>query len=185
MVTVGQYRPVRREAGCDGERGAQRGCWEEGWEKRGCREGIWGSHRERLWPARPPERGVRTLKGAHPILWNHFQKLTDLSASPGMSQTVSETFVRLCRPGWSGVPGEKMLSGKILGFVLWKQTNNTDSQETGCEETHHLPCSLVVCPAKGHIQCFLEGCLGEEGWCPFWSGSSTWPSSSCSHQPSL
>ena len=111
--------------GVTGGEGNTEGMLRGGWGRQVCREGTWGWHRQRRWPARPPERGVRTLKGAHPILWNHFQKLTDLSASLGTSQTVSETFVRLCMPGWSGVPEEKMLSGKILGFVLWKQRQTT------------------------------------------------------------
>ena len=33
-----------------------------------CAEGDEGWHRERFWPARPPEREVRPQKAAHPIL---------------------------------------------------------------------------------------------------------------------
>ena len=72
-------------------------------------------------PARPPEREVKPQKGAHPILRNHLQKLTDLNASPGVHRTAPENSVQLCTPGWSRVPGEKMLSGKIPGSVLGKQ----------------------------------------------------------------
>ena len=49
-------------------------CWIEGNtadnQARGgrCAEGDEGWHRERFWPARPPEREVRPQKAAHPIL---------------------------------------------------------------------------------------------------------------------
>ena len=103
-------------------------------ERRGgggrCAEGDEGWYRERCWPARPPEREVRPQKAAHPILRNHPQKLTDLSANPRMHQTVPEISVQLCMPGWSRVPGKNMLSGKTLGSVLGKQrqTHNRESQ---------------------------------------------------------
>ena len=111
-----------------------------------------GQHRERCWPVRPPEREVRPQKVAYPILRNHLQKLTDLNASPGVSQTLSETSVQLCMPGWSRVPAEKMLSGKIPGSVLGKQrqTNNKVG-EAGCKETNCLQCSVATHPAKGNL----------------------------------
>ena len=91
--------------------------------------GPWGST-GKCWPARPPEKEVRPQKAEHPILRNHLQKLTDLNASPGVHQTALENSVQLYTPGWSRVPGEKMLSGKILGSVLGKQrqTHNRKSQ---------------------------------------------------------
>ena len=96
----------------------------------GVQRGTWGST-GKCWPAKPPEREVRPQKAAHPILRNHLQKLTDLSANPGMHQTVPEISVQLCMPGWSRVPGEKMLSGKTLGSELGKQrqTHNRESQQ--------------------------------------------------------
>ena len=96
-----------------------------------CAEGYMGQHRERCWPVRPPEREVRPQKVAYPILRNHLQKLTDLNASPGVHQTVSETFAQLCMPGWSRVLGEKMLSGKTLGSVLGKQRQTQDRESQG------------------------------------------------------
>ena len=96
-----------------------------------CAEGDMGQHRERCRPARPPEREVRPQRAAHPILRNHLQKLTDLSVNPGVHQTLPETSVQLCTPGWSRVLGEKMLSGKTLSSVLGKQrqTQDRESQE--------------------------------------------------------
>ena len=88
------------------------------------------AHGEKGWPERPPEREVRPQKAAHPIFKNHFQKCIDLSASPDMCRTLPETSVQLCTPGWSRVPGEKTLSGTILGSTLGKkrQTHNRESQ---------------------------------------------------------
>ena len=95
----------------------------------GVQRGPWGST-GKCWPARPPEKEVRPQKAEHPILRNHLQKLTDLNASPGVHRTAPENSVQLCTPGWSRVPGEKMLSGKIPGSVLGKQrqTHNRESQ---------------------------------------------------------
>ena len=95
----------------------------------GVQRSAWGST-GKCWPARPPEREVRPQKAEHPILRNHLQKLTDLNASPGVHRTASENSVQLCMPGWSRLPGEKMLSGKIPGSVLGKQrqTHNRESQ---------------------------------------------------------
>ena len=150
-----------------------------------CVEKDKGAHREKG-SARPPEREVRPQKAVHPIFWNHFQKCTDLSASPGMCRTLPETSVQLCTPGWSKVPGEKMLSGTILGSMLGKkrQTHNRESQGGWMQVNHCLLGSVVISPAKGHTQGFLMGRLREEGQYPFWGGSSMWPTN-CSHQPSL
>ena len=117
-------RHVRGEEGCT--EGMLRG---RGGGRR-CAEKDNGAHKKRSWPARPPKGEVRPEKAAHPILWNHFQKRTDLSASPGMCRILPETSVQLCMPGWSRVPGEKMLSGKTLGSVLGKQrqTHGRESQ---------------------------------------------------------
>ena len=93
-----------------------------------CAEENVGWHTERRWPARPPETEVRPQKAAHPILRNHLQKRTDLSANPGVHQTAPETSVQLCMPGWSRVPGEKMLSGKIPGSELGKQRQTHDRE---------------------------------------------------------
>ena len=126
----GQCKPVRGEKqGVMGKRGAQRGCREEGVDKVGVQRGTCRWHRERCWPTRPLEMEVRPQKAAHPI-WNYFQKLTDLSANPGMCRTALETSVQICMPGWSRVPAEKMLSGKTPGSELGKQrqTHNRDSQ---------------------------------------------------------
>ena len=96
----------------------------------GVQRGTWGST-GKCWPARPPEREVRPQRAEHPILRNHLQKLTDLNASPGVHRTAPENSVQLCMPGWSRLPGEKMLSGKIPGSVLGKQrqTHGRESQE--------------------------------------------------------
>ena len=111
--------------------------------------------------------GVSLRRQHHPILWNHLQKLTDLSANLGVHQTVPETSVQLCTPGWSRVPGEKMLSGKIPGSMLGeqRQTHNRESQRGWMRGNPLLP---RLC---GHMSCQSE--------------SSMWPSNSCSHHASL
>ena len=88
-----------------------------------------GTQRDAGQPDHP--RCSQPQKAADLILRNHLQKLTDLSANPGVRRTVSETCVRLCMPGWSRVPGEKMLSEKTLDSVLGKQrqTHDRESQE--------------------------------------------------------
>ena len=104
--------------------------------------GMWGS-RGRCWPARTPEREVRPQKAAHPILRNNLQKFTDLNANPGVSQTLPETSVQLCTPGWYRVPGEKMLSGKTLGSVLRKQRQTHDRESQGGWRPGNPPTSWV------------------------------------------
>ena len=67
-------------------------------------------------------------------------------------------------PGWSQVPGEKMLSEKTPGSVLGKQRQTHDRESQG-GWTQGNPCllgSVLTCPAKEHTQGFLEGCLGKE-----------------------
>ena len=108
-----------RKAGGQGEEGSTEGML-RGRRGGGRCEGDMRRHREKDWPARPPEREVSPQKAAHPILRKNLQKLTDLSANPGASQIAPETSVQLCMPGWSRVPAEKMLSGKTLGSVLGK-----------------------------------------------------------------
>ena len=96
-------------------------------------------------------RGSQPQKAAHSILRNHLQERTDLSANPGVHQTVPETSVQLCTPGWSRVPGEKMLSGKIQGSVLGKQrqTHDRESQGGWTQGNHCLPGSVATHPAQG------------------------------------
>ena len=152
----GQCRPVRGE-----KQGWRRGEGSTEGMLRGrgggdrCAEGDVGWHTERRWPARPPETEVRPQKAAHPILRNHLQKRTDLSANPGVHQTAPETSVQLCTPGWSRVPGEKMLSGKILGSELGKQrqTHDRESQRGWMRGNHCLLGSVVTRPAKGNPPC--------------------------------
>ena len=163
----GQCKPVRGEKqGMTGKKGALRGCWEEGVGEAGVQRGM-RSDTKRGVGSQATWEGGQPQKGAHPILWKHLQKLTDLSANPGVYQTVPETSVQLCTPGWSRVPGEKMLSGKIPGSVLGKQrqTHNGD-HHGGWMQGNPLPPGLC-----GHTSHQRE--------------SSMWPSNSCSHQASL
>ena len=78
-----------------------------------------------------------------------------------MHQTAPETFVQLCTPGWSRVPGEKMLNGTIPDSVLGKQryTHDRESQE-GWIQRNQLP--TILHPAKQHTQGLLVGCLEEK-----------------------
>ena len=149
----GQCRPVRGEKqGCEGGRGEHRGDAERKGGGGRCAEGNVGWHTERCWPAKPPETEVRPQKGAHPILRNHLQKLTDLSANPGVHQTAPEISVQLCMIGWSRVPGEKMLSGKTPGSELGEQRETHDRKSQGgwMRGNHCLPGSVVTHPAKGN-----------------------------------
>lgn len=115
----------------------------------GCAEG-WKSDTERDAGQQDHPRGSQPQKAAHPVLRNHLRKLTDLSASPGVSRTVSETSVQLCTPGWSRVPGEKMLSGKTPGSELGeqRQTHDKESQGGWRRGNHCFPGSVVTCPAQ-------------------------------------
>ena len=152
----GQCRPVRGEKqGCEGEEGSTEGMLRGRSGGGMCAEGNMGWHTERRWPARLPETEVRPQKGAHSILRNHLQKLTDLNANPGMHQTAPETSVQLCMPGWSRVPGEKMLSGKTPGSELGKQrqTHIRESQGGWMRGNHCLPGSEVTRPTKGNPPC--------------------------------
>ena len=116
--------------------------------------GMWGST-GKCWPARPPESEVRPQKAEHPILRNHLQKLTDLNASPGVHRIAPENSVQLCMPGWSRLPGEKMLSGKIPGSVLGKQrqTHNRESQG-GWMRRSQQP--LMLCGHTSHQRAHLH-----------------------------
>ena len=153
----------RGKRGTGEHRGDARGRGGEG----RCAEGDRGWHTERHWPARPPETEVRPQKGVHPILRNHLQKLTDLNENPGVHQTAPETSVQLCTPGWSRVPGEKMLSGKTPGSELGEQRQTNDRESQGrLDARKPLPPGLC-----GHMSCQRE--------------SSMWPSNSCSHQVSI
>ena len=64
----GQCKPGRGEKHVVmGKTGTQRGVERKGWGRQVCRgDEEW--HREKFWPARPPEREVRPQKVAHPIL---------------------------------------------------------------------------------------------------------------------
>ena len=60
----GQWKSVWEK----GEKGSTDGVLRgRGGEGR-CAKGNMGQHRERCWPARPPEREVRPQTTAHPIL---------------------------------------------------------------------------------------------------------------------
>ena len=111
-----------------------------------------------VWAARPPEREVSPQKAAHPILRKNLQKLTDLSANPGVSQIAPEISVQLCMLGWSRVPGEKMLSGKTPGSELGqqRQTHIRESQGGWMQGNHCLPGSVVTRPSKGNPPCDLQ-----------------------------
>lgn len=101
-----------------------------------------GGNRERCQPTRPSDKEVKQV--AYPILWNCFQKLTDLNANPGGHQTVPEISLQFCTPGWSRVPGEKTIGGKILGSVLGKQrkTNDRESQWDWMKKKKKASCAL-------------------------------------------
>ena len=172
-----------RKAGLWGGRGETEGMLKGRSGGGRCAEGDVGWHTERRWPARPPETEVRPQKGAHPILRNHLQKRTDLSANPGVHQTAPETSVQLCMPGWSRVPGEKMLSGKIPGSVLGKQrqTHNRESQG-GWMRGSQQP--LMLCGHTSHQRAHLGlpgGLPGGGRMMPVQRWPSTWPLNSCSH----
>ena len=143
-----------RRAGGDGEEGSTEGML-RGRHGGGRCEGDVGRHRERDWPARPPESEVSPQKAAHPILRKNLQKLTDLSANPGVSQTAPEISVQLCMLGWSRVPGEKMLSGKTQGSELGQQRQAHDRESQGgwMQGNHCLPSSVVTHPAKRNPPC--------------------------------
>ena len=128
-----------------GEGGAQRGWWEEGVGEAGGQRGSM----ERDAGQQDYLRGSSGLRRQHTPSWNYFQKFTDLSANPGMHQTAPETSVQPCTPGWSRVPGEKMLSGKTLGSELGKQrqTHIRESQG-GWIRGNQLPLGLC-----GHMSC--------------------------------
>ena len=171
----GQCKPVRGEKqGVTVEEGRKV------WRKQVCRGGREAAQRLVL-ASKTTWEGGQTSEGSASHLWNHLQKLTDLSANPDMCRTAPETSVQICMPGWSRVPGEKTLSGKIPGSVLGKQrqTHNRDSQGGWMQGNHCFPGSVITHPAKGHAWGFLMGCLGEEGRCPFWREASMWPSKSC------
>ena len=139
-----------------GKRGTQRDAERKGWGRQVCRGG-WGAAQREVRAARPPEKKVRPQKAADLILWNHLQKLTDLSANPGVHQTAPENSVQLCTPEWSRVPGEKMPSGKIPGSVLRKQRQTHDREsQGGWMRGNQLPPRLC-----GHMSCQRK--------------SSTWP----------
>ena len=114
--------------GCKGRGAHRRLVRGRGWGDR-CAEGYVGQHRKVL-ASQATWEGGQASEGRTPHLRNHLQKLTDLNASPGVHRTAPENSVQLCMPGWSRLPGEKMLSGKILGSVLGKQrqTHNRESQ---------------------------------------------------------
>ena len=146
----GQCCPVRGEKqGCEGGRGEHRGDSErKGWGRQVCRGRSGLTHREVL-------RGSQPQKAAHPILRNHLQKRTDLSANPGVHQTAPETSFLLCMPGWSRVPGEKMISGKTPGSELGKQrqTQDRESQGDWMKGNPLPPGSVVTHPTKGNPPC--------------------------------
>ena len=143
-----------RKAGDDGEEGSTEGMLKGRCGGGRC-EGDVGRHRERDWPARSPEREISPQKAAHPILRKNLQKLTDLSANPGVSQTAPEISVQLCMLEWSRVPREKMLSGKTPGSELGeqRQIHIRESQGGWTRGNHHLPGSVVTRPAKGNLPC--------------------------------
>ena len=60
----GQWKSVWEKGEKGSTDGVLRGRGGEG----GCAKGNMGQHRERCWPARPPEREVRPQTTAHPIL---------------------------------------------------------------------------------------------------------------------
>ena len=139
-----------------GERGAHTGSWGEGVGEAGLQRETQCS-RERCGPARLPEREVRPQKAAYPILRNHFQNSTYLSASPGVRRTAPETSVRLCTPGWSRGLGERMISGKTPGSVLGKQrqTRQTKSGRLDVRKPTASCARPVIHLPKGHTQGFL------------------------------
>ena len=136
----------RREHWGDAER--------KGWGRQVCR-GRWGEAQRQGLASQATWKGGQPQKAEHAIFRNHLQELTDLSANPGVHQTAPETSVQLCTPGWSRVPGEKMLSGKIPGSVLGKQrqTHDRESQGGWTQGNHGLSGSVVTCPGKGNPPC--------------------------------
>ena len=144
-----QSQPARREKqGITGKRGAQRGCWEQGLVEAGVQRGTWGGT-ERDMASQTMWEGGQPQKAAHPILRNHLQKLTNLSANPDVNQKAPENCIQLCTPGWSRVPGEKMLSGKTPGSELGKQRQTHDREsQGGWMRGNQLPPGLC-----GHMSC--------------------------------
>ena len=112
-----------------------------------------GTERDTGQPGHP--RWSQPHMAADLILRNHLQKLTDLSANPGVRRTLPETSVQLCMLGLSRVPGEKMLIGKTPGSVLGKQrqTHDRESQGGWTQGNHCLLGSVVTHPAKGNPPC--------------------------------
>ena len=102
----------------------------KGWGRQVCR-GRWGEAQRQGLASQATWKGGQPQKAEHAIFRNHLQELTDLSANPGVHQTAPETSVQLCTPGWSRVPGEKMLSGKIPGSMLGKQRQTHGRESKG------------------------------------------------------